>query len=128
MELPHPRRPHVLVLPVPSQGHIAPMLAFSHLLAARGVVVTFVNTEKAHARVLLSSEEDKEGAEGELQTRKKKSSAIRFETMPDGSQESLPGSQPSFTFSNVQNILNGMESHQVFFGWRERERERFYVY
>ncbi|XP_078179730.1 UDP-glycosyltransferase 83A1-like [Carex rostrata] len=50
---------HVLMLPVPCQGHVIPMMELSHSLVEHGIKVTFVNTEFSHARVLqaLSNKE-----------------------------------------------------------------------
>ncbi|CAN6297724.1 unnamed protein product [Urochloa humidicola] len=42
----------VLVLPYPAQGHVIPMMEFSHCLVERGVHVTFVNTELNHGLIL----------------------------------------------------------------------------
>uniref|UniRef100_A0ACD5X7S6 Uncharacterized protein n=1 Tax=Avena sativa TaxID=4498 RepID=A0ACD5X7S6_AVESA len=44
--------PHVLALPFPAQGHVIPLMEFSHRLVQHGVKVTFVNTELNHALIL----------------------------------------------------------------------------
>lgn len=46
--------PHVLVLPLPAQGHVTPLMELSHRLVDRGFQVTFVNTEPIHALVLAA--------------------------------------------------------------------------
>jgi hypothetical protein len=45
-------RPHVLVLPLPYQGHVTPAMELSHRLIDHGIDVTFVNTEHNHALVV----------------------------------------------------------------------------
>ena len=50
-----PPSPHVLVLPLPSPGHINPMLSFSTHLSLRGVIITFINTNKAQERINLNT-------------------------------------------------------------------------
>ncbi|CAJ2665775.1 unnamed protein product [Trifolium pratense] len=68
------KKPHVVVIPYPLQGHINPMLKFSKLLHLRGFHITFVNTEYNHKRLLKSrgpnSLDDFIG--------------FSFETIPDG--------------------------------------------
>ncbi|GJM96665.1 hypothetical protein PR202_ga13527 [Eleusine coracana subsp. coracana] len=43
---------HVMVLPMPCQGHVTPLMELSHRLVDHGFEVTFVNTEVDHALVL----------------------------------------------------------------------------
>ncbi|CAL4919151.1 unnamed protein product [Urochloa decumbens] len=45
-------KPHVLVLPLPAQGHVTPLMELSHRLVGHGFEVTFVNTEVHHAMVV----------------------------------------------------------------------------
>jgi len=56
-------RPHALVFPSAAQGHINPLMQLSqHLVASHGFLITFVNTEHNHLRIMearkLSNEED----------------------------------------------------------------------
>ncbi|GMJ05797.1 hypothetical protein like AT3G02100 [Hibiscus trionum] len=67
------RQPHVLVLPFPGQGHIAPILKLALRIAAHGVKLTFVNTEFIHAKMMASLPEKSE--ERRL---------INFVSVPDG--------------------------------------------
>eukprot|EP00250_Pteridium_aquilinum_P033582 c5878_g1_i1 orf=50-394(+) len=101
---------HVLVLPLPAQGHINPMLFLSEQLAARGFIITFLNTAATHKRMLETHPHPSE-EEGSLRDMEKRLD-IRFEVMPDGSQEPLPGSQPGFQHSSALAIVRGMESQQ----------------
>ncbi|KAL7256584.1 hypothetical protein ACSBR1_010508 [Camellia fascicularis] len=46
------RKPHVLAIPYPAQGHVLPMLELMQCLAKHGFKVTFVNTEFTQERVI----------------------------------------------------------------------------
>ncbi|MCO5557671.1 hypothetical protein L7F22_011240 [Adiantum nelumboides] len=49
-------RPHVLVFPCPAQGHINPLMQLSQYLASsHDFLITFVNTEHNHLRILGSN-------------------------------------------------------------------------
>ncbi|OMO51639.1 UDP-glucuronosyl/UDP-glucosyltransferase [Corchorus olitorius] len=48
------RQPHVLVMPFPALGHVAPLMKLSFQIAAHGVKVTFVNTEVMHEKIMVS--------------------------------------------------------------------------
>nr|ABR18044.1 unknown [Picea sitchensis] len=67
-------RPHALMLPFPSQGHIQAMMQLSKLLYARGFYITFVNTEYIQERLEASGSVDSV----------KSWPDFRFETLPDG--------------------------------------------
>ncbi|KAH9310613.1 hypothetical protein KI387_025648, partial [Taxus chinensis] len=43
---------HAVVIPYPAQGHINPLIRLSEKLAAQGIVITFVNTEVNHSRMM----------------------------------------------------------------------------
>ncbi|CAL4944478.1 unnamed protein product [Urochloa decumbens] len=45
---------HILVLPMPAQGHVTPLMELSHRLVDHGFEVTFVNTEAHHALVVAA--------------------------------------------------------------------------
>ncbi|PWZ58344.1 UDP-glycosyltransferase 83A1 [Zea mays] len=47
---------HVLVLPMPCQGHVTPLMELSHLLVDQGFEVTFVNTDVDRAAVVAALE------------------------------------------------------------------------
>ena len=42
--------PHVVLFPIPGQGHVNPFMAIAEFLAAHGIMVTFVHTWRNHAR------------------------------------------------------------------------------
>ncbi|XP_031258444.1 UDP-glycosyltransferase 83A1-like [Pistacia vera] len=52
---------HVLVIPYPGQGHVAPLLKLTTKIAEHGVKVTFVNTEFIEAKMMASMLEKSEG-------------------------------------------------------------------
>ncbi|GJN29258.1 hypothetical protein PR202_gb17465 [Eleusine coracana subsp. coracana] len=75
MERARRRAAHAMLFPFPCSGHINPTLKLGELLHARGVHVTFVNTEHNHERLLRTA--------GGLRGR----AGFRFETVPDGLSE-----------------------------------------
>ncbi|XP_030939630.1 UDP-glycosyltransferase 83A1-like [Quercus lobata] len=62
-------QPHVLVIPFPAQGHVAPLMKLSHQIVDHGIKVTFVTTEFINAR---------------LTTKMPANSPIRLVSLPDG--------------------------------------------
>ncbi|KAK9290634.1 hypothetical protein L1049_008807 [Liquidambar formosana] len=55
MEQPNPSIfPHAVILPMPAQGHMKPMLRLAELLCLAGLHVTFVNSDYIQARLLKS--------------------------------------------------------------------------
>eukprot|EP01018_Ginkgo_biloba_P035981 Gb_19140 [translate_table: standard] len=42
---------HAVIIPLPSQGHVNPLMNFAKLLASRGFFVTFINTEWTEDRI-----------------------------------------------------------------------------
>ncbi|KAF8037426.1 hypothetical protein BT93_B0353 [Corymbia citriodora subsp. variegata] len=52
------RRPHVVAIAFPAQGHVGPLLKLSCRIARHGVRVTFVSTESVHARMLGAASGD----------------------------------------------------------------------
>ncbi|KAI3686083.1 hypothetical protein L1987_79753 [Smallanthus sonchifolius] len=45
-------KPHALCMPIPVQGHINPMLKLAKILHSKGFLITFVNPEFNHQRLL----------------------------------------------------------------------------
>ncbi|GJY07361.1 7-deoxyloganetin glucosyltransferase-like protein [Tanacetum coccineum] len=66
--------PHAVCVPAPVQGHINPMLKLAKILHSKGFLITFVNTEFNHERLIRSRGSD---AVRSLPS-------FRFETIPDG--------------------------------------------
>ena len=88
---------HALLFPFPLQGHIKPFMNLAKVLSARGLYITFVNTESVQARladcgVIMADDGNKSHMN------------IRFETVPDG----LPAQQAGV--SQYQNLLELSES------------------
>lgn len=68
------RQPHVLVIPYPAQGHVAPLMKLATKIAERAIKVTVVNTEFIHKKIIASMQEKAEDS----------SSQIKLVTIPDG--------------------------------------------
>ncbi|KAI3686081.1 hypothetical protein L1987_79751 [Smallanthus sonchifolius] len=68
------KKPHALCIPAPLQGHISPMLKLAKILHSKGFLITFVNTEFNHQRLLRSQGLDALHA----------LPSFHFETIPDG--------------------------------------------
>ncbi|EPS57334.1 hypothetical protein M569_17484, partial [Genlisea aurea] len=51
----HRQKPHAVCVPLPTQGHIKPMLTLAKLLHHSGFFITFVNTHHTHRRLVRSS-------------------------------------------------------------------------
>lgn len=90
-------RPHVLVVPFPAQGHVAPLMKLSHKIADHGIKVTFVNTEFIHARIVAGIR-DENGGE----------SLIRLVSIPDGLD---PGDDRKGVLKLTHSILSVMPGH-----------------
>ncbi|KAL2498837.1 UDP-glycosyltransferase 85A2 [Abeliophyllum distichum] len=67
-------KPHAVLVPYPSQGHVTPMMRLAKLLHSRGFYITFVNTEFNHRRLIRSKGPDSV----------KGLPDFKFETIPDG--------------------------------------------
>ncbi|KAM4070532.1 hypothetical protein ACB094_12G171700 [Castanea mollissima] len=53
MESPESKAPHVLIFPIPAQGHVNSMLNLAQLLSLAGLNITFLNTDHNHNRLVL---------------------------------------------------------------------------
>ncbi|XP_073159083.1 UDP-glycosyltransferase 83A1-like [Henckelia pumila] len=49
------KKPHVLAVPFPAQGHVTPLTKLSRRIADRGIKVTFVNIHNIHSKILEST-------------------------------------------------------------------------
>ncbi|KAL3502141.1 hypothetical protein ACH5RR_036590 [Cinchona calisaya] len=68
------KKPHVVLVPYPAQGHVNPLMRLAKLLHAKGFHISFVNTEFNHKRLIRSKgPESVKGFDD-----------FRFETIPDG--------------------------------------------
>ncbi|KAI3685994.1 hypothetical protein L1987_79663 [Smallanthus sonchifolius] len=87
--------PHALVIPAPAQGHINPMLKLAKILHSNGFLITFVNTEFTHRRLLKSQGSDALN----------RFSSFRFETIPDG----LPPPENTEVTQNVYDVCKSTQ-------------------
>ncbi|XP_057821771.2 UDP-glycosyltransferase 83A1 isoform X1 [Cryptomeria japonica] len=49
--------PHALLIPFPAQGHINPMVHLARKLASDGFLITFLNTEVSHQRMIKANKD-----------------------------------------------------------------------
>ncbi|KMT13920.1 hypothetical protein BVRB_4g077610 [Beta vulgaris subsp. vulgaris] len=75
---------HILIFPLPLQGHITPMLHLAELFCLANLKVTFLNTNKNHK--LLTQHTD-------IQARFARYPSFRFETIPDSPSKDQPQAQ-----------------------------------
>ncbi|XVE52580.1 hypothetical protein DITRI_Ditri02bG0133000 [Diplodiscus trichospermus] len=73
--------PHVLIFPLPSQGHINSMLKLAELFSLEGLKVTFLNTEYNHERLIRHTD---------ICYRFTKYPRFEFKTIPDGLPQDHP--------------------------------------
>jgi hypothetical protein len=85
-------RPHALLIPYPSSGHINPTLHLARLLHSAGVLVTFVNTENNHA-ILLARGHDVTEEDG-----------FRYETIPDGLVPSERAAEDEYSMALLRSV------------------------
>ncbi|KAJ1257183.1 hypothetical protein BS78_K197400 [Paspalum vaginatum] len=78
--------PHVVLVPFPAQGHVAPLMQLARLLHSRGAHVTFVHTQFNYCRIVR--------AKGEAAVRPTSTAApgfrFRVEVIDDGISLSAP--------------------------------------
>ncbi|PWA59088.1 hypothetical protein CTI12_AA394460 [Artemisia annua] len=97
MSLKLENKPHALCIPVPAQGHINPMLKLAKILHSKGFLITFVNTEFNHQRLLKSR--GLNALDG--------FSSFRFESIPDG----LPTPENLDSTQNVYDICRSLQEN-----------------
>ncbi|MCL7038848.1 hypothetical protein MKW94_019622 [Papaver nudicaule] len=90
--------PHVLILPIPAQGHINSMLKLAELLCLSGINVTFVNTQQNHSGLFSFAD---------VQSRFGQFPGICFETVPDGLSASFSNPEDFVTdlFDRLKNVI-----------------------
>ncbi|KAL6517014.1 hypothetical protein OROHE_017974 [Orobanche hederae] len=59
------KKPHVLAVPFPAQGHVKPLMKLSRQIAKHGNKVTFVNTECVRHQIVSSAKISKDEDEDE---------------------------------------------------------------
>ncbi|KAK7828073.1 7-deoxyloganetic acid glucosyltransferase [Quercus suber] len=75
------KAPHVLIFPLPAQGHVNSMLNLAQLLSLAGLNITFLNTDHNHNRLVLHTN---------ILHRFACFPGFQFKTIPDG----LPDDHP----------------------------------
>ncbi|KAK9080762.1 hypothetical protein SSX86_000520 [Deinandra increscens subsp. villosa] len=97
MDSKHGKKPHAMCIPLPLQGHINPMLKLAKILHSKGFLITFINTEFNHQRLVRSR-----GAEAVRGL-----PSFRFETIPDG----LPPPQNLDATQDVPSLAKAIEEN-----------------
>ncbi|KAJ0010120.1 hypothetical protein Pint_33526 [Pistacia integerrima] len=90
------KRPHAVCIPFPAQGHMNPMLKLAKIMYSKGSLITFINTEYNHKRLLKSKCLDSF----------KNFPGFRFETIPDG----LPSSDADVT-QDIPSLCEATSKH-----------------
>ncbi|KAJ4822345.1 hypothetical protein Tsubulata_029768, partial [Turnera subulata] len=73
--IPSPPPPHVLIFPLPAQGHVNPMLKLAQLLGIVGLDISFLNSEYNHERLVRHTN---------IQARLAQYPGFRFRSILDG--------------------------------------------
>lgn len=90
-------RPHVLVFPLPIQGHINPMLQFSKRLASKGLKITLITT-LSHSKQLLPQSQ---------------SSPIQIRTVFDGLKDGEKVDDPEVYLELFQRVVPISLAHLI---------------
>ncbi|MFS7941008.1 putative 7-deoxyloganetin glucosyltransferase [Helianthus anomalus] len=89
------KKAHALCIPAPLQGHINPMLKLAKILHSKGFLITFVNIEFNHQRLLRS-----QGLEALHWL-----PSFRFEIIPDG----LPPLENTNATQDIPSLAKSIE-------------------
>ena len=88
--------PHVLIFPLPVQGHVNPMLKLAELLSLAGLRITFLNSDYNHHRLLRYTN---------ILDRYTRYPGFRFQTISDG----LPLNRP-WTGAGLRDMMDGIKA------------------
>jgi hypothetical protein len=88
--------PHVLIFPLPAQGHVNSMLKLAELLSLAGIHVTFLNSEYNHDRLVRYTN---------VQARFARFPGFQFKSIPDG----LPAEHPR-SGSCIMDLFDSLKS------------------
>ncbi|KAL6318655.1 hypothetical protein AAG906_001128 [Vitis piasezkii] len=91
------RRPHVLIIPLPAQGHVAPLMKLAHRISDHGIKITFVNSDFIHAKLLAALPHEAEARSG-----------IGLASIPDGLD---PGDGRKNMLKLTESISRVMPGH-----------------
>ncbi|KAH7352729.1 hypothetical protein KP509_19G060800 [Ceratopteris richardii] len=103
MSISSANKPHVLVMPMPVQGHIIPTMHFSQKLVARGIMVTFVTVEYRVAHMRRAAE----GGFGITQLELESGGLFRMVGLDDGLPADNPRSPIDMAFMRAVESLSG---------------------
>ncbi|KAG9154785.1 hypothetical protein Leryth_014276 [Lithospermum erythrorhizon] len=105
------KRPHVIAVPFPAQGHVKPLMKLAYKIASHGIKVTFVNTESTHKKLFTTSKDVEE------------QDNIVFTSVPSGSSrtaESQPGmvnvmkeSMPGYFKELIEKITSSEKDEHI---------------
>lgn len=93
------KKPHVVCVTLPAQGHVFPMMQLAKLLHSRGFYITFVNSEFNHNRLIRSK-----GSSDWVNS----FPDFKFESIPDGlppSDRDATQDPPSLCYALRENCL-----------------------
>eukprot|EP01018_Ginkgo_biloba_P036015 Gb_34742 [translate_table: standard] len=97
---------HAVVIPVPAQGHINPLMNLAKLLASRGFFITFINTDWIENRIFRKPDDTASVSARLLQQGLK----FRFLSIPDGlPPEHGPLNNPTELFQAMHKMRPPME-------------------
>ncbi|RVW85596.1 UDP-glycosyltransferase 83A1 [Vitis vinifera] len=91
------RRPHVLIIPFPAQGHVTPLMKFAYQISDHGIKVTFVNSDFIHEKLVAALPDEDEAR-----------SRIGLASIPDGLG---PGEDRKDPLKSTDSILRVMSGH-----------------
>ena len=87
----------MLIIPLPVQGHVAPLMKLAHRISDHGIKVTFVNSDFIHAKLLAALPHEAEARSG-----------IELASIPDGLD---PGDDRKDLPKLTESISRVMPSH-----------------
>ncbi|XP_047968346.1 UDP-glycosyltransferase 83A1-like [Salvia hispanica] len=94
------KRPHVLAVAVPAQGHVKPLMSLCRQIAKHGIKVTFVNAHSIHHKILSASKKHEDEEEDDDSCHN-----IVMETVPDGL---TPEDDPNSLFTLLETLPKTM--------------------
>ncbi|KAL0393629.1 UNVERIFIED_CONTAM: UDP-glycosyltransferase 83A1 [Sesamum latifolium] len=90
------KKPHVLAVPYPAQGHVKPLMKLSRQIARHGIKVTFVNIECIHEKIVAAAR---------MSDSEEEDDNIVLTSVPDGRG---PDDDQNDTFKLLESLRNTM--------------------
>ncbi|GLJ28397.1 hypothetical protein SUGI_0558860 [Cryptomeria japonica] len=103
---PEIKRPHVVVFPYPSQGHMNPLMEFAKRLVCKNLHVTFITTERIRERMIKAQD----GVAAEVTTVLKD---IRIETISDGRSPDCEATEDIDMIVDLLRKVGGLTFEQL---------------